>query len=113
MIRILEDKKSELEEIVKNNDTYKKIKSTVGKYEGFTLYSAYRKGDYVNITIQRKSKLAPPVYYDEVFSIGTVSVGSLKLDDYEKFLKYCTEAYDMCRELEQIDVMGLPDMSDK
>ena len=46
------------------------------------------------------------------FEISTISYGALSLDEYEKFLKSCNNAYNMCRELEKIDMSGLVDIDE-
>ena len=63
-IKIIKESNEELIKAVRNNSTYKKIKSIVDKYEGFELYSAYRKGDYIGISFRNNRKnYVPEVYF--------------------------------------------------
>ena len=82
----------------------------IAKKYGYKMSYAYRIGSKANISIMPLAKLAPEIYYDyrkDEYKIQTTSYGSLSLDKYSEYLKYCNNAYNMCRELSDIDISTL------
>lgn len=108
-----------------NNEVYKRANAICEKY-GRRIYDAYtmNNGKDIVLSISCSSRggqgYQPDIYYDNYdnnninyrdepysFRIGTVSYGSLKLDDYKKFMQEVNNAYELCDELSKLDFTKL------
>lgn len=98
---------------MKENPVYKKIES-ICKNKGYTLKHASYVDNEVDIRIS-PDKDHPEIYYNykrfgEVvnqFKIQTWSHGALSLEDYEIYLKNCQDAYDVVKQLQELDLTKL------
>ena len=110
---------SDRQEFVKrayNNSTYKKMKAICEKY-GYTIGLAYWANyddAFINIRPHGDNEYAPEVYPPQVWigkkepwKIMTTSYGSLSIDDFEKFNEANNRAYNMIKELSNIDLTTL------
>lgn len=99
-----------------NNSTYKQMKSICDKY-GYELGLAYW-ANYddavVNIRPRGDNEYAPEVYPSEAWTdkkepwkVMTTSYGSLSIDEFEKFNEANNRAYNMIKELSNIDLTTL------
>ena len=91
---------------------------------GYELYTAYNmqfsEGGKLYPTLKvypiDSKSYSPEIYYedDDVFgnkprfSIQTTSYGSLDIDEYAKFIIDCRSAYQLVKDLEEIDLSLLP-----
>lgn len=103
--------------LVKNDPTNKKLKSIANKY-GYNADESYiRSWGEAYIQLRPKSDdFHPEVYYRSdyfgkkvsMFEIQTTSYGSMGINEYEKFMKACNDAYNMVKELQKVDLSKLP-----
>jgi hypothetical protein len=108
------------------NSSFKEMSKICSKY-GYFLRAAYNdrytSGESVYTTIslcadESANEYLPEIYYEDVgssfvvkpvfeFRIQTTSYGSLGAEDYSKFTKACTAAYNLVNELSKIDFSTL------
>ena len=71
----------------------------------------------INIYAKGNSRFKPKVYFDldmdgdlnkSKWEIQTTSYGSLGEKEYAEFLKCCTDAYNMIKEIGKVDLTKLP-----
>lgn len=108
---------SDRQEFVKraySNSTYNKMKSICDKY-GYELGLAYWANyDDAVVHIRPRGEYYPEVYPPETWmdkkepwKIMTTSYGSLSIDEFEKFNEANNRAYNMVKELSNIDLTTL------
>lgn len=94
------------------NQTYKKAKKIVEKY-GYKLSPGAHINEYKRIEdfiiINDKTNYKPDIYCDGSgkFSFQTIAYGKLSFDHYQKFVEASTNAYNMCKELNKLDLYTL------
>lgn len=107
---------NDFKKVIEKNPVNKKIQQIASKYGYVAGQSYMRWYGSANIHISPKNDdFHPAIYYSDddygkfnpKFEIQTTSYGSLDSKEYADFLKGCTDAYNMVKELEKIDVTKL------
>lgn len=107
----------EFKQEIKNNSVNKKIKQIADKY-GYVAKETFLYwygGIHCSISPKDYNDFHPEVTIssdlddDSVveYRIQTTSYGSLSLDDYKEFLKCCDDAYNMMKEISELDLTKL------
>jgi hypothetical protein len=108
-------------EEMENNETFKKVSAMCDKY-GYSLYTMVNRVwtrynmPIIQINKKNDNRYAPLISYtsrhfdgnDYHFEIQTTSYGSLDMDEYPKFLKATSDAYELVKELSQISIDEWP-----
>lgn len=105
--------------------TFQKVKDLCDKY-GYELHILTNEvysygGNYAKIHMSNKieNRYAPHIYLTDVaafqtgaqdwqYHIDTVSYGALTFEEYEKFLKATADAYELAKQLKEIDIADWP-----
>lgn len=113
---------AEFKEELKNNPERNKF-IEIAKSHGYKVYGAFNyagkktpEDKFFDVNFaQLKDDYHPSVYYESKWSnkkpfykIQTTSYGAMDDKEYEKFLKDCTDALEMVKELRKIDVSKFP-----
>lgn len=105
--------------------TFQKAKEICDKY-GYELHVMVNEvyaygGNYAKLHLANKleNKYGPHIYLTDVaafrtgeqdwqYHIDTVSHGALTFEEYEKFLKATADAYELAKQLKEIDIADWP-----
>ena len=110
----------EFKEVMKNNETFRKMDDIAFKYD-YIIKSAYLRRGKAEINIVRANEdYMPNVYYNEesfynpvaCWEIATISYGSLEFDEYKKFAEKVNNAYEMVKAFQEIDLSKLPSIDE-
>lgn len=110
--------------MAKPNPTQQKIIDIANKY-GYKVVSCYaskfkKDGEvYNNLVFSPKERPSPEVYYEEDnfstrvtgldrFKINHSAFGSVSIQEEEEFITKLRSAIQMCKELNEVDLDGLP-----
>jgi len=97
------------EQEMRDSDVFLEIDEIAYKY-GYILGNAFRDGDQIVIELSNDHQYAPEIWYDyrtEEFKITTDNYGSLRLNEYEQFVRYVQDARDCARELSDVDLTDI------
>lgn len=117
------DENKSYEEFIKkcqDNPTWQKVNNICNKY-GYHLsplsyvevYPSGKEKISLNIISNEENRYNPEIFYsskfgqDPVFAIKTSSYGSLVLEEHAKFIEAVTNAHNMIKEIEKIDLTTL------
>lgn len=117
------DENKSYEEFLKkcqDNPTWQKVNNICNKY-GYHLaplsyvevYPSGKEKINLNIRSNEENRYNPEIFYsskfgqDPVFEIQTTSYGSLVLEEHAKFIEAVTNAHNMIKEIEKIDLTTL------
>ena len=110
----------EFKEVMKNNETFRKMDDIVFKYD-YIIKSAYLRRGKAEINIVHANEdYMPNVYYNEEsfynpvahWEIDTISYGPLEFDEYKKFAEKVNNAYEMVKAFQEIDLSKLPSIDE-
>ena len=116
-LKLNEGFSEEFKQEIKNNSVNKKIKQIADKY-GYVAKETFLYwygGIHCNIAPKDHTDFHPEVYIstdlddDSVveYRIQTTSYGALSLDAYKEFFKCCDDAYNMMKEISELDLTKL------
>ena len=116
----MNQKLAEFKQIMKNNETFRKMDDIAFEYD-YIIKSAYLRRGKAEINIVRANEdYMPNVYYNEEsfynpvahWEIDTISYGPLEFDEYKKFAEKVNNAYEMVKAFQEIDLSKLPSIDE-
>ena len=116
----MNQKLAEFKQIMKNNETFRKMKDTAFEYD-YIIKSAYLRRGKAEINIVHANEdYMPNVYYHKesfynpvaYWAIDTIAHGTLEFNEYEKFAEKVKNAYEMVKAFQEIDLSKLPSIDE-